>query len=137
MLKIKRSDQRSSRGQSAIEFVIIFGFVLFAFVTFFVIIKENQLEKEKEKERILLQNIALDVQSELGLASGATNGYNRIFQVPLKVLGNDYNIEISSGLVYVSTDRHGMAYRVPEIIGNVQKGSNSIKKENDTVYLNQ
>lgn len=129
--------KRKSKGQSAIEFAIIFGFILFFFIVFFAIIKENQHEKNKEKERLIIQNIALDVQDEINLAAGASEGYYREFTTPTNILGKDYDMQIIEKRVYANTSDFGVAYSVFEVQGNLVKGLNVIRKENETVYLNQ
>jgi uncharacterized protein YpmB len=128
---------RFKRGQSAIEFAVIFGFVLFFFIVFFAIIQENQSDKNKEKERLIIQNIALDVQDEINLAAGSSEGYYREFTIPQNILGKDYDIQIIGEKVYANTSDFGVSYSVFEVQGNLVKGQNTIKKENEKVYLNQ
>ena len=125
-----------SRGQSAIEFAIIFGFILFFFIVFFAIIQENTAEKNKEKERIIIQNIALDVQDEINLAAQSSEGYYREFTIPENILGRDYNIMIIDDRVYANTSDFGVSYSVFEVQGNLQKGINNITKQNGIVSLN-
>lgn len=127
---------KRKRGQSAIEFVIIFGFVLFSFVVFFAIIQNNQAEKNKEKERIIVQNVALDVQDEINLAAESSDGYSREFKTPLNILGKDYEINITDNFIQVKMGVHVITYKVFQVTGLIQKGPNIIKKENGTVYLN-
>ena len=124
------------KAQGMIEFVILIGAVLFFFVSFFLIIQENVSDKNLERKTLLAQNIALTVQNEINLASESTNGYSREFKIENMILGEDYNIQIADGRVYVNTTRIGLSYQVLDFVGSIQKGNNIIKKENDTVYLN-
>ena len=125
-----------TRGQSAIEFAIIFGFVLFFFISFFAIIKSNQDDRNKEKGRIVIQNIALDVQKEISIAAEASNGYSREFKTPLNIFGKDYVINITEDVIIVNLGKEWVVYEIFPVIGSIAQGSNVIRKENDTVYLN-
>ncbi|MFH1586110.1 MAG: hypothetical protein ABIB79_05065 [archaeon] len=126
------------RSQTAVEFVLIFAFVLFFFVIFFAIIQDNVEDKNLDKERIIAQNIALDVQNEISLAAGSSEGYHREFNVPLNILGKEYDINITDAdMVYLHIpDRVGVAYSVINVTGDVRRGINVIRKEGGVVYLN-
>jgi hypothetical protein len=124
------------KGQGATEFAVIFGFVLFAFVMFLVIIQSNQGEKNKDRARLLLQNTALDVQDEINLAAESSDGYIREFKVPEEILGKEYEINLTGGRVQASIEGYYVSYKIFSATGNIQKGSNLIRKENRTVYLN-
>ena len=124
------------RGQGAMEFAIIFGFLLFFFIVFFAIIQANTAEKNKEKERIIIQNVALDVQDEINLAAQSSDGYYRNFSIPENIFGRDYDIIVFGDSVYANTSDFGVSYSVFEIQGNLKKGLNNIRKENGIVYLN-
>lgn len=124
------------RAQSAIEFAVIFGFILFFFIAFFAVIQLNQSEKNKEKERLVIQNAALDVQDEINLAAESSDGYLREFKIPENILGKDYSITIIDNNVYANTSNFGVSYNVFEVQGILKKGVNTIRKENETVYLN-
>lgn len=127
---------QNKKAQTVVEFVIIFGFILFFFIVFFAAIQKNQNKKNVEKEALLVQNVALDVQDEINLAAEASDGYSRYFTVPGNILGKDYNITIIDSFIYVRTDERATSYRVFNVTGQIQKGSNYIRKENGTVYLN-
>ncbi len=130
---IKRDYKKS---QSAIEFAVIFGFILFFFIAFFAVIQLNQSEKNKEKEKLIIQNVALDVQDEINLAAQSSDGYYREFNVPLNIFGREYNITLIDGMVYVNTSDFGVSYNIFEVNGTLTKGTNRIRKENGAVYLN-
>jgi hypothetical protein len=137
MFKNKRDNVKNQRGQSAIEFIIVLGVVLFFFVLFFGAIKISQGDKEKENRDMLFQNIALDVRDEINIASGASDGYYRDFTIPQNVLGTDYEINLTDiGYVYLKSERYAVSYKAVRINGDIQKGVNIIRKENGQVYLN-
>jgi uncharacterized protein YpmB len=124
------------RGQGIIEFVVLFGVALLFFVVIMASIQEKQSQRNKEKERIIVQNIALDVQDEINLAAGSSDGYRRNFQIPANILGKDYEIEITQGYVVAKLDGYIVDYEVFNVTGLIIEGDNLIRKENGIVYLN-
>ena len=125
-----------SKAQGAMEFLVIFGAVMFFFVLFLLAVQTNIQEKNFEKQKILAQDLALSVQNEISLASQSSDGYYREFFIPEVLLGEPYEIEIVDDRIYVHGDRIGISYKVFHVQGNIVKGVNSIKKENGIVYLN-
>jgi len=124
------------KSQSAIEFIVVFGALLFFFVAFFVVINKNISEKNIEKERMIMQDTALDIQEEIAIASESSNGYSRNFNTPKNVLGKEYNANITGTFIYLSMGKFGIAYKIQNITGELIKGENLIRKENGKVYLN-
>ena len=131
---------KTKKSQSAIEFVILVGVVLFFFTAFFLAIRGNMSDRIRDRQNLLIKEIALTIQDEINLASQSSEGYYREFQIPQKAGGQDYNIEITEGLVYVEIkDIHTIALPVANVTATtINKGStlNVIKKENGQVKLN-
>ena len=126
----------SNKAQGSVEFIILFGFVLLFFVIFAATILEQNDNRNSERQILLLQNVALNVQDEINIAAEASNGYYRTFNVPDNVFGKDYEINITEGQVWVALEDAKFAYRIFNITGEIKKGDNLIKKENGKVYLN-
>ena len=84
-----------------------------------------------------MQNVALSVRDEINLAAGSSEGYRRNFTIQENILGKDYFINVSEGIVYVSIGNKGFSYITANVNGSINKGVNSLKKENGTVYLNK
>jgi len=124
------------KAQGTVEFIIIFGFILMFFTVFFAIIQMNINDKNKEKERIIIQNVALDVQDEINLAAEASEGYCREFKIPSNILGKDYEINVSNAHVVVVLDGFTSTYKSHQVIGEINKTLNIIRKQNGQVYLN-
>ncbi len=127
---------KKRRSQSGIEFLIILGLVLFSFTVFFIAIGTQTEEKGKEKENLLIKNLALGIQDEINIATEASDGYIREFSVPELILGRDYSIEIVDGSIYIKTTRNALSLKIKEVDGQIQKGRNIIKKQDGKVYLN-
>lgn len=124
------------RAQSAIEFLILIGAVLFFVTLFLMVVQGNVEQKNREKEEIIVQNMAMSIQDELNLAAKSTNGYSREFLIENTIYGKDYNVTLSDNRVYIKTERIAMSYPVVGVYGNVKKGINIIKKQNNSIYLN-
>lgn len=126
------------KSQSALEFVILICFVIFFFSVIFLIINEKYSLKVREDQDRVLNNIINNIGNEINLASRAGDGYSRTFLVPESILGKKYEINISEGFVYARTDDLNNAAAIPifNITGNIRKGSNTIRKQGDIIYLN-
>ena len=126
----------NKNAQGAIEFIIIFGAILFFFVLFLGIIQGNFSEKNKEKVVLVAQNVALDAREEINLAAESSNGYSRDFVLPENILGEDYELNVSEGRVYLRMKEFATSYKVFNVTGYFVKGLNKIRKEDGQVYLN-
>ncbi|MFH0808399.1 MAG: hypothetical protein V1888_02175 [archaeon] len=140
--KTKKQNQTTSwqsRGQVAIEFIIVLGAVLFFTSLFLLTIQKVQEEKIYSNQNIQLKEIALTVQNEINLALASSDGYTRQFQLPETSGMLEYEITIDNGIVYAKTtnDKHAMTLPVQEVIGNINITENTIQKLNGQVYLNQ
>lgn len=128
----------NKNAQSAIEFVILVGFILFAFTAFFLTIQGNISDELRERKNLAIKEVALSVQGEINLALEASEGYYREFKIPERIVNQDYEINITDERVYVRTKDGKNAISLPvfNVTGDVQKGTNSIKKESGEIKLN-
>jgi Raf kinase inhibitor-like YbhB/YbcL family protein len=135
MIKKKFSGIKS---QSAIEFIMLLGFFMFFFMAFFFVIQTNITDKLIERQNLNIKEIALTVQDEINLASESTEGYYREFTLPKDLGGLDYNINITSSMVYLKSvnNRYSIALPIQETIGEINIGKNSIRKVNGQLKLN-
>ncbi len=126
------------KAQSAIEFLILVMTILFLFVSFLYFIQSKIADSQYEILSIKVKEIALRVQDEINLAQGSTNGYFRVFNIPSKINGLEYQIELVENSVYVRTDngKHAVALPIVNVTGNIIKGDNQIYKTNGTIFLN-
>ncbi len=76
----------NSKGQSAIEFVIIIMAVLFLFVGLLYFIQGKIADSQNQAVSVAVNEIALTVQDEINLAHNSANGYSRSFFLPLNLL---------------------------------------------------
>jgi hypothetical protein len=126
------------KSQSSMEFAILIGAMLFFFLSFMYVFQENLNQKAYEKRDFEINELALNVQNELGIAAAASDGYQRNFEIPQKLFGMNYSITLVSNSVYILTSdgKHAMSLSVQNVTGDIRRGSNSIRKVDGTVYLN-
>ena len=126
------------RAQTAIEFVILVGFILFFFTAFFLAIQENMSDKINEKQNLMLKETALAIQDEINLALESGEGYSREFKIPDKIGNRDYEGSLVEDMVYLKTtnEKYAIALPIAKVSGEVVKGTNTIKKENGEIKIN-
>jgi len=124
--------------QSALEFVILVGAVLFFFVIFLFGIQQNIEQRSSENIDATLKETAFSVQNELNLAFQSLDGYYRTFDLPERLLGLDYEISVTGDGIYIRTtdEENALALSVSDTIGDLVKGTNVVRREGGKVYLN-
>ena len=125
------------KSQTALEFSMLVGFLLFFFVTFFLAIQGNMADKTAETKSAEIKELALNIQDEINLALGSTDGYSRNFTIPEYINGKDYEANITDNMIYVAIGKESaIALPVAKVTGNIKKGENRIRKLNGEVLLN-
>ncbi len=126
------------KAQSAIEFIIIIGVMMTIFLIFTFIFQSNLTEKTKAQRGLMVQDIASNVQDEIELAYASTDGYFRQFEIQEKIINIDYTIQLVDEVVYIYTadNQHALALPVKNVTGQVQKGQNTITKQEGIVCVN-
>jgi len=126
------------KGQSSIEFLILVGALLFIFILFLGLFQQNISQKTIEQRNQEITELALTVKNEISLATEASDGYQRQFEIPKTLLGKDYDINVTQGSVYIRTKdgRNALALPVYNVTGEINKTTNNIRKVNGSIYLN-
>jgi len=84
----------SKKSQSAIEFMILLGLMLFIFLAYSQTFQKNLGERSKEQRVLIIQDLALTVQNEINLAHSSVDGYERTFKIPQQILNIGYSITL-------------------------------------------
>src|SRR3989338_5884705 len=126
------------RAQSAMEFLIIIGAMLFVFVSLLAVFQQNIAMKARENRDLEIKDLALTIQKEINLAASSTSGYSRTFTIPGTLSGLDYTISTAEETLYIITtdNRHSIALPIPEVSGSLIDGENTITKDDDGVHIN-
>lgn len=127
------------KAQVGMEFLIIVGAVVFFVSVFLLGIQNSQQQKTYSHQVIQLKEIALTVQNEINLASSSSEGYYREFKIPQTAGSQEYEITLDQGIVYINTTngKHALALPTKEVVGNINKTDNIIRKVNGEILLNQ
>ncbi|MFH1209520.1 MAG: hypothetical protein V1663_01910 [archaeon] len=124
------------RSQASIELIIFVGISLIILLFYFTFIFNQTQKYNLEKEKMLGQDVINKVKTEIELADTVSNGYHRDFVIPETLEGINYNITISDRELTLSTENFQLIKIIPEVIGNIQKNINTLKKEDNVIYLN-
>lgn len=126
------------KAQSAIEFIMVIGMVIIIFSLFTFVFQSNLAKKTKEQRNLIVQDVASNVQDEIELAHASTDGYLREFEIPEKIINIDYTIQLVDRVIYIYTadNEHALALPVKNVTGQIQKGQNTITKQEGMVCVN-
>lgn len=129
---------KKDKAQSAIEFILLVGAVLFITLSLVGVFQETMARKNVEKRNFIIQELALQVQNEINIAAKSTDGYMRRFEIPDKVANKEYSIGLYEGYVYLNTSdgKHALAIPTYNATGQLIKGTNTIRKLNSTIFVN-
>ena len=128
----------SSKSQFSIEFAVLIAFMFLVFVAFIGIITSKVVES-KENERLkIAEDIAALAKNEIDLAKSASDGYARNFELPAKISGNSYTIQIIDNreLVVNYIDKEYVSFLPEKICGDVFISNNEIDKKNGVTCIN-
>jgi hypothetical protein len=125
-------------GQSAIELILLFVTLFFFIITFLYVIQSNVAKQTITQYNDESLQIVSDIRDEITLAEQANEGYARSFNVPLSLLNKNYNITIVNQDIYLVSDdgKQAVSLWVKNVTGQIQKGTNVIRKSNGIIYLN-
>jgi hypothetical protein len=129
------------KSQTAIEFMIIVGFVLGMFTVLFLSIQSSTGGKVVEQNTKAVQEVAYTIQDEINLAASSTDGYKRTFILPPRINGMDYDITLVNTHDYVQINttngRYSMGVSINKIepISTIEKGNNTVLKQNGNITV--
>ena len=127
-----------TKAQFAIEFIVLIAFMFLIFVGFIAVITTKIIEAKENERQGIVEDIATLVKNEIDLAKSVTDGYLRTFNLPSRIEGNTYSVEMLDNreLVVNYIDKEYVLFLQGNIQGNVNLGANTIRKENGIVYIN-
>jgi len=129
---------KKKKSQSAIEFVIVFAFILFILTVFMLIMGRNISDKTKSRQDLIIKDLVLEIQNEINLALESSDGYQREFEIPENINNREYNINITEEFIYLKTkdEKFAIAIPVANVAGDLLKGKNMVRKLNGEIHLN-
>ena len=95
---------KHKKGQTSFEFLVLLGFMLIVFGTFFLLMQQFISSGHENQVRDALITIANGVRDEILIANQVHRGYEREFTIPRDVLGQSYRIEIEGDELIAITE---------------------------------
>jgi len=105
-------------------------------IIFTVIFSELYQDNISDKKRILFEDYGYGLQNEFLMAKQTRPGYTRTFEIPQNLEGFDYQIRIINNVLILNYTVNTFQISIPNVTGNIIKGTNTIINENDTLCLN-
>lgn len=127
------------KSQSFMEFFALVGLAFLATILFAAIAVNEVKEFSDKKEFLMIKDLSLRLQKEVAIAASVEDGYERSFALDDKLEGRvDYFMIVTNTSININSSKAAFSARIPLIYGkNFTKGSNTIKKINGKVYVNQ
>ena len=124
-------------GQSSMEFVVLFGFTMFLFIVFFILIQKSSFSALTAQKQARMDQLKSMISSEFDIAAKASYGYSRTFIIPDTIDGTNYTIELDDNqeIVVMQGGVESVTFLHTPIIGNISKGANLISKPFGTIYV--
>jgi hypothetical protein len=132
------------KAQTSMEFVILTGFMLLAFLIFYTVIQAKLVEANKDNIDVAAKQIETLVVNELKIAESVSDGYYREFELPQEVNGMNYTVQIMPGVgntpeIVVQYNGRERVYFVVQSYVNsasrVSKGWNNVSKIKGVILL--
>ncbi|MGM5482961.1 MAG: Flp family type IVb pilin [Nanobdellota archaeon] len=89
------------RGQVAIEYILIFGFILLVTTGILGIVGQRIIHVQSDNNKQTRQNILDHINSRIELAKAADNGFETAFVIPDKIDGLNFSVNISDNSVLI------------------------------------
>lgn len=128
----------NTKAQFAIEFIVLIAFMFLIFLGFIAVITTKILEAKENERQGIAEDIATLVKNEIELAKSTTDGYTKNFNLPSKIGGNTYNVEIIANreLVVNYLDKEYVSFLPEKICGDIFIPNNEIDKEKGVICAN-
>jgi Concanavalin A-like lectin/glucanases superfamily len=127
-----------SKAQIALEFLIVYSFVLLIFILIFYIISTQNGSVLNQQQYSLLQLESQNIASYISLASQAGPGYSAVVALSSGAIHNSYNISISTGGVVIASTGLGnqniVAYGFGHAKGLIINGTLKSSANGTSIY---
>ena len=128
-----------NKSQSSVEFFMLVGLAFLAVIIFVGASANEMKEFKDERDFLLIKDLGLKLQSEIGIASYVEDGYERNFTLPDRLESTvDYYILTKNTSISINSSKAVFSARIPMIYGkNFTKGSNKIERISGKIYVNR
>ncbi len=124
------------RAQVAMEFIVLIGICLMMLIIFVSSTSDHTEKLNRQRDYIIIKDVAYKIQNEIILASQVKEGYNRTFYLPYEFDGKEYEIATYENQFTVIMNEMEFSLRIPKINGTIKKGNNTITNKGGIINLN-
>lgn len=132
--------RRLLKAQVAAEFIFLVGILLFFMIFFIAAYSIRNLAVTEEGIKMDTNRIGDEVASQINTAYLTGPGYTKIYNLPNKTGGAEYQIYVFSQNGYVLIKVRGNSYFFPiitrNVTGNFTTGENKIKNCDNMIFIN-
>jgi hypothetical protein len=130
----------SKKAQASLEFFLVFLLITIFAMGFFAILYFNSYQGNTKNQRESAEDVANFMQQEIILASKVESGYRRVFFLPEKISGKDYEIILGPYSLTVRSEGEVSRQGIPLVFNSysvsfVYGGNNSIAKNETYPYI--
>ena len=125
-----------SKAQVSAEFFVLLGLAFLVAIAFeFASLSQlNDFTIKKESDAV--KDLALKLQKELLVAATVEDGYVRAFTIPDTLDRINYTLTTRNSTITVESAHSLFIVAIPNAVGNVSKGTNTINKIGGVIHLN-
>ena len=105
-------------------------------IIFTVVFSELYQDNLRDKKRIIFEDYRYSLQNEFLIAKQTKPGYTRVFYIPQKLEGFDFEVSIINNILLLNYSDNVVYFSIPNITGYIQKGDNIITNQNNVLCLN-
>jgi len=125
-----------SRGQSAIEFVVLCSFMFLFFTILFIYVQSTLVDYTRYTKQQGVEAMQNAIKKELNLADQMPAGYERVFVLPPSIEGIPYTITVQNEtpplkdaiIVQLQDNTTALLYVDQDVSGTLNTGTNKLRK---------
>ncbi len=126
----------TKQSQITTEFLIIICFIFVISLSFISAAGIQMKGFSDNNKKELIEDFGESLKKEIRIASTVRNGYERKITLPEKIDSSiDYSITMKNSTLIIYTEEYEFVTIIPKTIGNLSNGSNTIRKINGSVYI--
>ncbi len=126
----------TKQSQITTEFLIIICFIFVISLSFIIAAGIQMKGFSDNNKKELIEDFGESLKKEIRIASTVRNGYERKITLPEKIDSSiDYSITMKNSTLIIYTEEYEFVTIIPKTIGNLSNGSNTIRKINGSVYI--
>ena len=125
-----------SKAQVSAEFFVLLGLAFLVAIAFEFASLSQLYDFTIKKESDAVKDLALKLQKELLVAATVEDGYVRAFTIPDTLDRINYTLTTRNSTITVESAHSLFIVAIPNAVGNVSKGTNTINKIGGVIHLN-